>query len=169
MSPTNRSDGAFSRYIFGTLTVLLTTYIGIIWVSPYPLYDFWPVAGLWAAVGWGGNRLGILPVILLVAIGLSVDLVSGAPVGCWPAVFLLAYLVTSIFRRRSMTDAIGVIRFAGDLIAFVVAFIFARWLIGAYLGSVDTREIIGGFLSAALLFFPLRLLFRPSSDTRVES
>lgn len=164
-----KSDGLMSRHVFGSLTVLLTTYIGVIWVSPYPLYDFWPVAGLWAAVGWGGNRLSFVPVVLLFALGFVVDLITGAPVGCWSAVFLLAFLVASIFRKRAMTDALGVIRFAGDLIAFVAAFIFARWLIGAYLGGVETREIVGGFLSAVFLFFPLRFVFRPSSDTRVDS
>lgn len=169
MSLASRSDGALSRYFFGTLAILLLAYLGLLWVSSSPYYSFWPLAGLWAAVGWGGNRLAIIPVVLLVAMGLAMDLISGAPIGCYAAIFLVGYLVASVFRKRATTDPTGLIRFVGDCAAFVAAFLFARWMIGAYLGSVDTREIVGGFLSAIILFFPLRSLFRASRDTRVDA
>lgn len=61
MSLASRSDGALSRYFFGTLAILLLAYLGLLWVSSSPYYSFWPLAGLWAAVGWCGCecRLGL--------------------------------------------------------------------------------------------------------------
>ena len=130
---------------------------------------YWPQAGLWAAVGWGASRLHIRPVVVLFLLGVMIDLLVGAPVGCWASVLLAAFLVSSLFRKRAQTDRSGMIRFFGDVASFVVAFIFARWLIGAYLDGVDTREIAGSFLTAGLLFFPFRALFRLSDDNRVDA
>lgn len=160
--------GQLSRVIIGVIFVLLTGYVGVIWISPTAFSPFWPYAGLWAAIGWGGSRLSLVSVFALVLIGLIMDVMTGGPVGCWPAILLTGFLIASIFRKRAQTDRSGMIRGVGDLAAFVAAFLFARWLMGAYLGGIESRDIIGGFLSAAILYFPFRPLFRLSSDNRVD-
>ncbi len=157
------------RLIVGAAIVVLFEYVRVVWIASLPLNLFWPVTGLWAAVGWGASRMSVLPVLVLLALGTMFDLIAGAPIGCWSAIFLSAFLVSSVFRKRAQTDRTGMIRFAGDCISFVAAFLFASWLIGAYLGSLDTREIIGGFLSALILYFLVRPVFRLSSDNRVDS
>jgi hypothetical protein len=156
------------RILLGTLIVLSIGYLGVIWGAPMGLAQFWPYAGLWAAVGWGASRLTVLPFMLLIVLGVSMDLLGDAPIGCWAAIHLLAFLVSSLFRKRSLTDPTGFVRAMGDLTAFVTAFIFARWIMGAYVGNVSTREVIGGFLSAGLLYIPLRSFFLLSRDNRVD-
>ena len=161
--------GRLARIIIGAAIVLAVGYIGVIWIAPTGLIIFWPYAALWAAVGWGASRLSFRPVIVLIGLGLAMDLIVDAPLGCWSSILLLAFVISSLFRPRALTDQTGVIRFAGDATAFVVSFLFARWIMGAYLGSVETRVIIGGFLTAAILYYPLRSLFRLTSDARVDT
>lgn len=160
--------GSTARLIVGTLFVLLVGYVGVVFIAPTGLDVFWPYAPLWAAVGWGAGRLSFRPAVALGVIGLAMDLVNDAPIGCWSSILLLAFLTASIFRQRALTDKTGVIRFAGDVASFILSFLFARWLMGSYLGGVETRDIVGGFLSAALLYYPLRPLFRLTTDGRVD-
>lgn len=160
--------GGLLRILFGTLMILTVGYLGLMWGAPMGFSAFWPYAGLWAAVGWGSSRLTLFPVLVLITLGISMDLIEEAPIGCWAAINLLAFLVSSLFRKRAQTDQTGVIRAFGDFSAFVAAFIFARWIMGAYVGSVSTREIIGGFLSAGLLYIPIRTFFILSRDKRVD-
>ncbi len=160
--------GSTARLVIGTLFVILIGYVGVVYIAPTGLDVFWPYAPLWAAVGWGASRLSFRPAVALVGIGLMMDLVVDAPVGCWSSILLVAFLMASFFRQQALTDRTGVIRFAGDVSGFVLSFLFARWLMGAYLGGVETRDLIGGFLSAALLYYPLRPLFRLTTDERVD-
>lgn len=164
-----QKTGILARVLIGSFIVLCFAYAEAVWVSTTAFSTFWPFAGLWAAVGWGASRLSVVPVIALLVLGVVADLLAGAPLGCWPSIYLVPYLVSSVFRKRAQTDRTGAIRILGDVVSFVIAFLFARWLIGSYLGGVDTREIIGGFLSAALFYFPVRALFRLSSDDRVDT
>ena len=160
--------GSTARLIIGAIIVIIVGYAGVVFIAPTGLDIFWPYAPLWAAVGWGSSRLSFRPAAALVVIGIVMDLVADAPIGCWSSILLVAFLTASIFRQRALTDKTGIIRFAGDVSGFVLSFLFARWLMGAYLGGIETRDIIGGFLSAALLFYPLRGLFNLSSDERVD-
>ena len=143
--------GSTARLIIGAIFVLFVGYIGVVFIAPTGLDVFWPYAPLWAAVGWGASRLSFRPAGALALLGLIMD-----------------FLTASIFRQQALTDKTGVIRFFGDVSGFVLSFMFARWLMGSYLGGVETREIIGGFLSAALLYYPLRPLFRLTTDERVD-
>lgn len=160
--------GSTARLIIGAIIVLFVGYIGVVFIAPTGLDVFWPYAPLWAAVGWGASRLSFRPAGALALLGLIMDLVTDAPVGCWSSILLVAFLTASIFRQQALTDKTGVIRFFGDVSGFVLSFMFSRWLMGSYLGGVETREIIGGFLSAALLYYPLRPLFRLTTDERVD-
>ncbi len=164
-----QKTGVFARVIVGSLIVILFAYVETVWVSSTSLESFWPIAGLWAAVGWGASRLSLMPVLALALLGVLADLLAGAPIGCWASIFLVPFFVSSIFRKRAQTDRTGAIRLIGDCVSFLLAFLFARWLVGSYLGGVDTRDIIGGFLSAALLYIPLKAPFRLSNDNRVDT
>ena len=163
-----RRIGPIGRLFIGTALVLLIGFLGVCYAAPLGVEFFWPYAGIWAAIGWGGSRVSFRPVLALIGIGILVDLSQGAPLGCWAAIHLVAYLVSSVFRTRALTDPSGMIRLLGDVTAFVTAFIFARWVIGAYLGGMSTQAILGSFLTTGLLYFPMRSYFQLRQDERVS-
>lgn len=151
--------GDLSRLLLGVLFILVTGFVGMIYAPSFGLEAFWPFAGIWGAVGWGGSRVSMKPVIALVVTGLLLDVSMEAPFGCWSAVQLSAYFTASVFRKRAQTDRSGLFRLVGDLVALLVAFIVARWIMGGYMGGVDGQTMVGNFLTTALLYLPFRSLF----------
>jgi rod shape-determining protein MreD len=77
-----------------------------------------PVLVLAAIYFWGVNRRDLMPPMLVVALGLLEDLLSGGPPGLWTAGFVAAY--AAIDRQRDslmgLTDAGAVIGFFGIMV-----------------------------------------------------
>lgn len=161
--------GDIARVALGTLIVIAIGYLGIVLAPTLGLSYFWPYAGIWAAIGWGAGRMSMKPVLALIITGLIMDLSVDGPIGCWPAIHLVTYLTATLFRRRAQTDRTGLVRTLGDITAFIVAFFTARWVMGGYLGEMETQNILGGFLSTALLFLPVRGIFLLKRSEWMES
>lgn len=161
--------GDIGRLVIGALIVLIIGYLGVLLAPAFGLYGFWPFAGIWAAIGWGAGRVSLKPVILLVATGLVTDLAIDAPLGCFTVIHLAAYLTASIFRKRAQTDRSGLVRLTGDLVALLVAFVAARWIIGAYLGGTAYHAVMGNFLTTALFYLPMRPFFLLKRDKWVDA
>ena len=161
--------GDVARFMIGILIVAVVGFSGIIFAPGFGLAAFWPYAGIWAAIGWASSRLSIKSSFLLVVLGIFVDLLSDAPLGCWAAIHLIAYFSASIFRKRAQTDQTGFVRLIGGLTALFVAFGAARWIMGAYLGDMATQDILGGFLVTALLFLPVRPFFLLKKEEWVDA
>lgn len=165
----SRGMGDISRLLIGFLVVMTIGYIGLVYAPQIGMAYFWPFAGIWAAVGWGGRRISMKPVILLMIVGLLTDLSVEGPVGCWVAVHLAAYLVATLFRKRAQTDRSGLVRLLGDAVALVVAFLIARWIMGAYKGGLESGILLGQFLTTAILYVPFRPLFLFKKERWVEA
>ncbi len=175
MAYQSASSGSFwsrtsdvGRLVVGILLTLLVGYAGLVFAPTLGLASFWPYASIWAAIGWGASRVSMKPVLALIFLGTALDLAVDAPLGCWAAINLIAYLIASIFRRRAQTDPSGFVRFMGDLSALLAAFLFARWIIGSYLGGMETQSILGGFLTTAILYLPMRPLYLLTRTERVD-
>ena len=159
--------GRTGRMLVGTAIIVLIGFVGICYAAPLGIQYLWPIAGIWAAIGWGASRASMRPVLALILVGLMMDLSQGAPLGCWPAIQLIGYLVSSAFRTRTLTDTTGVFRALGDVAAFAATFFFAGWIIGGYLGGMATQDLLGNFLTTGLLYFPMRSFFLLTNDERV--
>ncbi len=161
--------GNVARFIIATVIVVGVGFGGLVLAPGLGLGSFWPYAGVWAAIGWADSRISFKPVIILTVLGLIVDLLSDAPLGCWASIHLIAYFTASVFRKRAHTDRTGLIRVVGDLTALLVAFGAAQWIIGAYLGDAGANDIFGGFLVTSLLYLPARPFFLLNRDEWVDA
>lgn len=51
----------------------------------------WPLAPLWAAYGWSRGGPSVRSAVMLFALGLLQDTISGGPLGLWPFAYVGAY------------------------------------------------------------------------------
>lgn len=147
------------QLLLGTLVVVTVGYAGIMLAPAFGLTAFWPYAGLWAALGWGTGRVSLKPVFALIFLGLAADLILGAPLGCWVSIHLFCFMIVTLFQKRAASDKTGIIRLLAFSTGLLSSFLFARWIMGAFLGEMTTGDILGGFLSAALLYLFVRPIF----------
>lgn len=162
-----QSFGPSIRLMIGSFLVITVGYLGLTLASAMQILSLWPLAGFWAAVGWGSGRLGTRPVVALIVLGLVHDLTSDAPLGYWAISYLSVYLISNLFRKRALTDHSGLIRLTGDFAGFVAGFFIARTVMSLYLGTSDPLNILGGVLTAGLIYPLIRGVFQLTDDKRV--
>jgi rod shape-determining protein MreD len=111
----------------------------------------WPLIAIFL---WSGLRPYFMPPFVVFAIGLTQDLLTGAPMGVWA----LSYLVSiAVFRFRG-EDGMPrdlppiLLRFGGTLVlAHTIAYIAGSWSLGQL---ADFRPLIIE-ATATILMFPL--------------
>ncbi len=153
------ASASIIRFVTSILLVLLTGYLGLVLAPFVGLSNVWPLAGLWAAIGWGGSRSGFLKLALLVAFGLIADIVTEAPLGCWVAIHLTVFIVAGIFSHQGIGDRTGLASLAGDALSLLAGFVASTWLILVIADSVSITLLITQFLVTAALYIPLRRLY----------
>jgi hypothetical protein len=62
----------------------------------------WPLALIWAALGWASLGPMVVSGVLLFALGLWLDALTGAPLGSWAFVALVAH-GSALLQRRGLT------------------------------------------------------------------
>ncbi|MHA6287109.1 rod shape-determining protein MreD [Maricaulis sp. CAU 1757] len=152
-SPSERQSVAWPA-AFCVLTVLAAL---ILQATPTRLVDGITVMPTWPLMViflWSGLRPRFMPPIVVFAIGLTQDLLTGAPMGVWA----LSYLVSiSVFRFRG-EDGMPrdlppiLIRFAGTLVlAHAIAFAAGSFALEQL---ADVQPLIIEVI-ATILMFPL--------------
>lgn len=62
----------------------------------------WPLVLIWPALGWAALGPMALSAVLLFALGVWLDVLSGAPLGSWAFVVLVAH-ASALLQRRGLT------------------------------------------------------------------
>lgn len=62
---------------------------------------WWPFASIWLTVTLSAFGLSIFAAVCFVLLGLSIDLMTDAPLGAWPLAFLMSYMVGVFAWERS--------------------------------------------------------------------
>jgi hypothetical protein len=110
----------------------------------------WPVALLWAAVGWLSVGPNVVAPIGLLVLGLAVDLISGAPLGAWAFCGLITHAVGLLqyrFLVRLPPNGPAQILISGA--TMVAAALFVNLLLGQAIGTI---AMIVPVITAILLY-----------------
>jgi hypothetical protein len=130
----------------------------------------WPVAGLWAAAVLAPFGLSVWVAGCLIALGVTVDFMTEAPVGAWPLAFLSAYGVGLVAwdGRPPVQVIVGeAITVIGGMIAAGIALIIAGTIAGHPGFARDA--LINDFLLTAAVYPVIRYLLIPADIRKSRS
>ncbi len=161
MSSFRRPQGAESR--FWLSAVLVAVYL-CAQLSPLALLldpGLWPLGPLWAAYGWSRGGPSVRSAVVLFALGLLQDVISGGPLGLWPFAYVGAYaaalavpagLSENAALARTVAGALAIIACAALAIVGASFSLGAAPPVGVFFFSLAVTAVIMPF--AGLLFSP---------------
>ncbi len=146
----------FHIFVAATITVL--------GMQPKWTGLWWPVAGLWLAMGWASFGLSVWAGGWLVVLGVMMDLMTEAPLGSWPLALLAAYGVALVAWDRQ--PPISVV--AAEMVAVIAGLVAAGLALSAASGIAGQQgfsrsAMMGDFLMTAVLYPVARFILIPKS------
>ncbi len=90
MSFANGSDDS-TRFWFSAGLVVLYLFAQLSVLSHVLDPGYWPLGPLWAAYGWSRGGPSVRSAVVLFALGLLQDTISGGPLGLWPFAYVGGY------------------------------------------------------------------------------
>jgi hypothetical protein len=122
----------------------------------------WPIAGLWLAAFFAPFGLSVWAAAVLTLLGLSMDLMTEAPVGAWALALLSAYGVGLVAWDRQPPLSVPAAE-AVTVIAGMVAVYVTLAAAGGISGQTgfSLRALLPDFFVTALLYPVLRFVFLP--------
>jgi hypothetical protein len=117
------------RLLIGAVIVAGTSLFNLIALEFGPLGSPWPIALLWAACGWAGLGPNASTAGLLFALGLWVDVLTGAPLGTWAVIALITHAITLVMARFIGTSSFGPL---GSVIVSACVMLLAMVTIGLW-------------------------------------
>ncbi|WP_339748935.1 rod shape-determining protein MreD [uncultured Maricaulis sp.] len=129
----------------------------VVQAAPTQLIDGVNIMPTWTLIAiflWAGLRPHFMPPIIVFAIGLCQDLLTGAPMGVWALSYLVAIAAFRFRGEDGMPRDLPPIlaRFAGTLLlAHAIAYLMGSWSLDEW---ADLRPLIIE-ATATMLMFPL--------------
>lgn len=150
-----------SSWVPGAVCVVTVLLALIVQAAPTKLVDgvnIMPTWPLMAVFLWSGLRPHFMPPIAVFAIGLTQDLLTGAPMGVWALSYLISIAVFRFRGEDGMPRDLPPIfaRFAGALLlSHTIAYVAGSLALGQ---MADMRPLIVE-ATATILMFPLLAWF----------
>jgi rod shape-determining protein MreD len=166
---TRRREWSAARLLPTVTTLVLAVFS----VLPLRFPDYAAVAPLLALAGvfyWTIYRPDLLPPIAVFLCGITLDLLSGAPLGVAPLVFLLTRVVV-LPQRHFFVDRLFPFVWGGFTLLAAAAIAFL-WLLGSFFAGVllDMRAAtlqwvltVASFPAVAYLLMRVQRAFMPSA------
>jgi hypothetical protein len=150
------------RLALGTIIVAFVSILQIVQVDMWTFIFPWPMALLWAVCGWSGLGVSIGTSLILAALGLWVDVLTGSTLGTWAAIALITHGLTVLAARFLGTGNGGpVINCAvSGFIMICVMMFFTMWQNNGF----DPLGIILPVLMAIALYVAVGRWFELSED-----
>jgi hypothetical protein len=126
--------------------------------------EMWPIVGLWLAAFFAPFGLSVWAALVLAGLGLSMDLMTEAPLGAWALALLCAYGVGLVAWDRQpplIVPVVEAITVIGGSIAIYVALAAAGGIAGRT--GFSAAALLPDFFITALLYPLLRFVFLPGS------
>lgn len=155
------------RMLVGALLAALLT---IPVLAPVRIGDLafpWPLAPLWAAIGWAWRGPSFLAAGLLLALGLWQDMLTGGPVGAWGLVYLSGYGALLALRAVAPLDSLPpVLTYAAPIVAAGVA---GAWAARLATGGVSLELVMALATTAVLAPLAVRAFLIVAAATEDEA
>jgi hypothetical protein len=132
----------------GALIVVLVSLLNLVPFEIEYVGSPWPLALLWPVCGWAGHGVSIKIALILFALGLWLDILTGTALGTWVFIGLSTYGLTLVNCAVS-----------GATMVFVMA-LFALW----QNKGIDVVGMIVPVLTAIALYFFVGNWFELSED-----
>jgi hypothetical protein len=146
----------------GALIVVLVSLLNLVPFEIEYVGSPWPLALLWPVCGWAGHGVSIKIALILFALGLWLDILTGTALGTWVFIGLSTYGLTLLSARfLGMNGAGPMVNCAvsGATMVFVMA-LFALW----QNKGIDLVGMIVPVLTAIALYFFVGNWFELSED-----
>ena len=112
-----------------------------------------PLLPLTVIYYWSSRQSAYVPEWVAFASGLSLDILTNAPVGFWAFIYLLAFLAGSVMSRSNFDGWLG--RWLGFVVALGVLVAIAWGISSIYHARLDDWRPYVTAGAAAIFFFPL--------------
>lgn len=146
--------------LFAGAAILLTA----VGMQPRFAGAWWPISGLWLAVGFASFGLSVWVGATLLALGVVMDLMTEAPLGAWSLALLSAYGVALVAWDRQPPISV----YAAETIAVIGGMIAASLALSAAGGiagfpGLDRSGLLADFIITAMLYPAVRFILIPRS------
>jgi hypothetical protein len=150
------------RLAIGTLLIAVISMCQLLRFELWSLGSPWPIALLWAACGWTGLGVSVGTASILFALGLWMDILTGATLGTWAFVGLATHglsLLSARFLGTGSASPIVNCALSGVIMTSVMI-VFALW----QNKGIDLIGSVLPVLGAIVLYFWVGRWFELSED-----
>lgn len=128
---------------------------------------YWPLAPLWAAYGWSRGGPSVRSALVLFALGLLQDTVSGGPLGLWPFAYVGGY-AAALAVPAGLSENAALARAMAAALALIACFVLAIITASFSLGTMPPLGAFSISLALTALLTPFAgFLFSPPKGREV--
>ncbi len=162
-----RTTDDSTRFWFSVGAVVLYLFAQLSPLSHLLDPGYWPLGPLWAAYGWSRGGPSVRSALVLFALGLLQDTISGGPLGLWPFAYVGAY-AAALAVPAGLSENAALARAIAAALALIACASLAIITAGFSLGTMPPLSAFSISLLLTAMLTPFAgFLFSPPKGREV--